>query len=197
MFMRNLIALAVLSLLCACSTTKPLTPRAYLDEQTAATITVVADPVIFVADSSQMLGTAAGSSVFDDTYKNQDYLNLYGLDVNRMGTHRQYVAAMKWLVPRQSEDALPVLTLRIGTDTIELHATSEDAKQLGIAQAIAPSYSKTSKWWYFPTDAATLSRIAGAGNLSATLTLQERLINYTIFSDGRAQLAELTSGLSP
>ncbi|HKE97209.1 MAG TPA: hypothetical protein VKB34_23060 [Povalibacter sp.] len=184
--MRNVIVLSLLSVLCACATTKSLTPREYLDEQTTATITVVADPVIFVADAT---GSGSGD-------RNSDYLELYGLDVNRMGDHRQYLAVMKWLMPKQMADASPVLALQMGSDTIELRAPETDAKKVGIAQPLAPSFSGTSRWWFFPTNTATLQRIAAAHELGARVTLNESSTAYTLFSDGRAQLAELTTVLA-
>lgn len=190
--MRPTLLLSLICVLAGCASSKPLTPREYLDEQTAATITVAADPVIFVADHGSPELRAANRDLHIANERNRDYLELYGVDVNRMGTHRQYIALMKWMTP-QSVDVAPVLVLSSGTQTIELQATTADARTLGMAAPPAASYSNTAKWWYFPTDAATLKKIAGAGELRATLNFSGGEIAYTVFSDGRAQLAELTA----
>ena len=63
------------------------TPRAYLDEETAATITIVAEPWIFT-------GEQVGASLND-----RDYLNMFAIDVNRMGDHRQYLAVLQSMPP--------------------------------------------------------------------------------------------------
>lgn len=188
--MRNTVVLLLSLLACACAT-RPVTPREYLDEQTAATITVVAEPVIFVTESPRN---------FDGTVRadaNRDYMELYGLDVNRMGDHRQYLALMKWQTPQDTGDALPVLSLQIGGSTLELRATGDDARTLGIAQPVSRGYLKSSRWWYFPADAPTLRRIASAGDLAATLTLNAQSFDYVLFGDGRAQLSALTEALAP
>src|SRR5512138_2777902 len=76
--------------LCTCGTERVVTPREYLDERTAATITVVRDPWIFTR------GTVRASS---GEYR--DFLHLYAVDVNRMGEHKQYLAA---LIPEQTAE---------------------------------------------------------------------------------------------
>jgi hypothetical protein len=119
---------------------------------------------------------------------------LYGIDVNRMGSHRQYIALLQWM-SSEATSAPPVLELSLGGETLQLEASNQDPKDLGIAQPLAQAYSGSSRWWYYPADPATLKRIASARELTLALALPDRRAAYEMFSDGRAQLAELTAVL--
>lgn len=186
--MRSVILLAMVSLLIACTVPTPRAPREFLDEQTTATITVPAEPMILVGESS---GPARR-----DIERNRDYLEIYGIDVNRMGDHRQYFAVMAWFAPSGAAGVAPELTLHLGDETIELQAATEEPMTLGISQPLAASYSRASTWWYFPTDTATLKKVAASSQLHASLTTPEQRRAYVIFDDGRPQLAELASALN-
>src|SRR5262245_32988080 len=83
MCMRIAGAIVLALVMAGCATTRPAGPREYLDEQTAATITVVSDPWIFTRER------------FGAKVDEQDFLNLYGIDVNRQGDHRQYIAVLQ------------------------------------------------------------------------------------------------------
>ncbi len=184
--MRIVIAAITASLLGACATTKSVTPRAYLDEQTTATVTVVADPMVFVVDSTTPIT------------RGRDYLGMYAIDVNRMGKHEQYFAVQQWSPPASlagDSTLKPVMELRLGGNTLTLQPAAQEAKKLGIAQPLAPSYSLETRWWYFPVDASVLRTVAGSAELSAALVVAGQSTSYTLMTDGRAQLTELTAVL--
>ena len=190
--MRAMAVATLLAVLGGCASTADRQPREFLDEQTAATITVVADPVIFVDTASQAMriererGLAAGTS--------RDYLELYGIDVNRMGAHRQFFVLQQWLGEKDAQN-VAVLELRTGGETVTLRSTKEEPRTFGVSAPVAPGLSKSAQWWYFPTDTATLRKVAAAGALDATLAIGDKRMAYTLFSDGRAQLGELASAL--
>src|SRR4051812_4412604 len=171
--MRTALLFAFSALLCACATPS-LAPREYLDEQTTATITVAAQPLVFVAQTSTALAR--------DAERNRDYVELYGIDVNRMGNHRQFIALLQWTAPEHASTAAPVLELGLGSETLKLEATTEDAKALGIAQPLAQAYSNASRWFYYPADSATLKRIAGARELAVSLLAADQRLSYEMFS---------------
>ena len=180
--------IAVFALVCfgvaGCATTKPLVPREYLDEQTAATITVVADPVVFVHEREAV------------TARGRDFLSLYGIDVNRMGEHRQYIAVLQWAPPEEISTAqVPELELHLNQQPIVLQPAKQSARELGIAQPLAESYSYNATWWYFPVDKEVMRRMAEAREMSAAMVLPQRRIQYVMLNDGRAQLGELTAVL--
>jgi hypothetical protein len=192
--MRIAATVLLLSMLAGCATSRPSAPREYLDEETAATITVVADPVVFVRESAS--ATTLGSERPAFASEQRDYLNLYAIDVNRMGDHRQYLAVLQWLPPVDAATAVapPTLELRTNSATIVLQPTAEQPRRLGIAKPLADSYS-SSKWWYFAVDKQTLATLAAGQSLNAVLVAGGQRVDYVMWRDGRAQLAELTSAL--
>lgn len=175
--MRALIIPLVLAL-CACSSAPAPRPREYLDEQTAATIKVVAEPLIFTAEP--------GAGV-------RDFLNVYAIDVNRMGAHRQYLAVLQWWPSAVTADA--TLVLEGAGQTLSLAASPQSARELGIAQAIDPSAPREAQWRYFPIDKAQLAIVASATITRATLLGAEQRVAYALWRDGRADVADLADDL--
>lgn len=182
--MRVILAILVASVTAACASAPPVAPREYLDERTAATITVVAQPWIFANERS-----ATGGE--------RDFLSVHAIDVNRMGDHRQYLAVLQWWpAPATSANASsPALELQSPERTLRLQATTMSARDLGIEQPVASAYSAASKWWYFPVDKQTLAAMAQSQEWRATLSFGEERIAYIKWRDGRAELAELSDAL--
>jgi hypothetical protein len=175
--MRAVFVLVLALSVTACSSTSVTTPREYLDEQTAATITVVKEPWIFTREASEQ----------------RDYLHLYAIDVNRMGNHRQYVAVLQ-STPTQGGSA-PSLELTTAERVVALEATTAEPRELGIAQPIAESYTMTAAWWYFPVDKEQLASLANSTELQARLKVGDQRIPYVLWRDGRNELSELTAVL--
>lgn len=174
--MRLSAIVCVLIGLLGCAATPTTTPREYLDEQTAATIKVVADPLIFVTDSPG----------------GRDYLNVYAIDVNRMGEHRQYLAVFQWWPPAGQLSAA-TLELQAAGDTILLEATSASARELGIAQQIDPSTPKDGRWHYFPANKGVFDTLARSSDIRAMLISGEQRLAYALWRDGRAELTNLAA----
>lgn len=171
--------------LVACSTERVIAPREYLDEHTAATITVVKDPWIFTRESVR-----AGSGQY------RDFLHLYAIDVNRMGDHKQYIAALHSLTGDSgSTDAPATLELETRSGTMRLQASTAQPKELGIVQPIAPSYALDATWFYFSVDKHTLATIANTAEMDAALVWNGERIDYALWRDGREELSELTAVL--
>ncbi len=166
--------------LTGCAATPTTAPREYLDEHTAATITVAQKPWIFTREQ-----TFANAQ--------RDYLHLYAIDVNRMGDHRQYFAALQ--SAPSSDAAPPVLELKAGGRTVTLEPATQEPRELGIAQPIAESYTLTAEWTYFPVDKPILAALANAGDLEARLINREGAMTYVLWRDGRDELSELTAVL--
>jgi hypothetical protein len=83
------IALATGSLLAAvltagCASEQPAGPREYLDERTAATITVAGESMIFACERPE-LGVNA-----------RDYVTLTAVDVNTSGRHATHLVGYAW-----------------------------------------------------------------------------------------------------
>lgn len=200
--MRNFTTAFVLLILAGCATTRVITPREYLDETTTATVTVVADPWIYSEkrtrpESTLMDHRSAVSAALADELApgERDFLSVYALDVNRMGSHRQYLAVLQSL-PRISksgaEGPAPTLELQVADQTMSLQTIKETPRELGIAQAPAKAETHGSRWWYFPVGKETLTAMAGSRDLQAALVVDGDRTAYEIWRDGSAELAELT-----
>jgi hypothetical protein len=175
--MRFTVALAVFAL-SACAT-KSVLPREYLDEQTAATITVVADPWIFTRRNAQ---------------PQLDFFNLYAIDINRMGDHRKYFAVVHyWPGAELTAQGAPRLVLNYGAESIELTAIEQTAREAGIAQPLDTAAPSSAKTWLYPVEAASLQRIAQARQLAATLASEAARSEYAVWRDGSNELSEFAT----
>jgi hypothetical protein len=203
--MRSLTTAFVLLILAGCATPRVVTPREYLDEITAATVTVVADPWIYSekrtrSDSALMdrRSTAVGAFTDEPAPGERDFLSVYAIDVNRMGSHRQYLAVLQSL-PRvgkpDAAGAAPTLELQVAGQTLSLQPITETPRELGIAQAPASAETRESRWWYFPIGKEALTAMAASRDLQAALLIDGDRTAYEIWRDGSAELAELTTVL--
>jgi hypothetical protein len=178
--MRTIFLLVVLAL-AGCASAPSVTPREYLDEQTAATITVVADPWIFTRKNAP---------------PQLDFFNLYAIDVNRMGDHKKYFAVVHyWPGPELGGGDVPALVLNSGSQELKLSATREDGRQLGIAQALDKSAPSSAKTWFYPVDKERLQAIAQSRQLSAMLTTPKVDAAYVVWRDGSSELSEFATAL--
>jgi hypothetical protein len=179
--------LALLALACAGCAGAPEKPlREYLDEQTAATITVVAEPWIFSRERT------------NERLDERDYLNVYAINVNRMGDHRQYLAVLQSAPLRDAagqDTPPPSLQWRASGEDLTFVPASENARALGVAQPVAESYTYESRWWYYPVDRRTLARIAGSRDVRASLVAGEVRAGYVLWRDGSAEAAALSSAI--
>ena len=173
--MRTLAAAALLVLLVGCASTKSTTPRAYLDEQTAATITVVADPWIFTRKNAP---------------PQLDFFNLYAIDVNRMGDHKKYFVVVHYWPEGDMATTAPTLVLNGGSQEIKLQATTEDGRKLGIAQPLDKAAPSSSRNWFYPVDKATLQALAQSRQLGASLITSKTTADYAVWRDGSSELSE-------
>jgi hypothetical protein len=76
---------AIVAAISGCVATSPQGEvREYLDEQTAATVTVLGRPIVFAMERPQLAVHA------------RDYLTLVPIDVNRAGAHKRYYYGYAW-----------------------------------------------------------------------------------------------------
>lgn len=203
--MRSFVSTVILLVFAGCATTRAVTPREYLDEETAATVTVVADAWIYSEKrarpaAASMGNRSAPAAAFPGEFApdNRDFLSVYAIDVNRMGSHRQYLAVLQ-SHPREgasgAADPTPTLELGVADQTLSLQPITEKPRALGIAQAPAETAMRGSRWWYFPVGKDILAAIAGSRDLQAALVVDGERITYEVWRDGSAELAELTAVL--
>jgi hypothetical protein len=179
--MRSFLVVSIFLTLTACAMTPAVAPREYLDERTAATITMVAQPWIFNRDHAR---------------PQLDFVHLYAIDVNRMGDHRKYLAVVKyWPAPEHEEliDVSPVLEVDVGDQPVRFKAVEEDARELGIGQPLDAAAPRSAKIWLYPVESNALKRIAGADSLSVALLTDGTRASYSVWRDGRAELSEFST----
>jgi hypothetical protein len=160
----------------ACTTARPVQPREYLDETTAATITVVAEPWIF---------TRANVT------PGLDCFNLYAVDVNTQGDHKKYIVVVHYW-PEQiiASGVSPKLELRGGERELTLEALEKEPRSFGVAEPIDKTAPPSAKYWFYPVDKGNLDNIARSRQMSAALITAATRMNYVAWRDGAMQLSE-------
>jgi hypothetical protein len=181
--MRFIPLLSILALT-ACTATQSVAPREYLDEQTAATITVVAQPWVFTRRT---------------TASQVDFFNLYALDVNRMGEHRKYFAVVHYWPDSDllDDSRAPMLVLNAGSNELKLAAVAERPRQLGIAQPLDPSAPSSAQTWLYPIDREILQIVSQTRELAAALVSARADARYTVWRDGSSELSEFAAAFEP
>jgi hypothetical protein len=175
--MRVLILASVLAL-AGCATEPVVAPREYLDEKTAATITVVADPWVFNREG---------------TTPQLDFINLYAIDVNRMGDHRKYlVVAQYWPAP-EWKAASPSLEIETANGVLAFQPTQADPRELGIGQAVDPAAPRSAKFLFYPIENANLEALARSRQFSVALVNDRSRAAYIVWRDGSAELSEFAA----
>ena len=177
--MRIRLLASALLLVASCTSTQVVTPREYLDEKTAATITVVADPWIFNREGAP---------------PQLDFVHLYAIDVNRMGDHRKYLVVVKyWPAPEIPGDVRPALEVRLPERQITLTAVDAEARELGIGQPIDESAPRSAESWFYPIDKANLEAIAHSHQFSVALSTEKVRAPYIVWRDGSKELSEFSA----
>lgn len=177
--MRAIFVASVMLMLAACATERVITPREYLDETTAATITIVADPWIFNRK---------------DAPPQLDFVHLYAIDVNRMGEHRKYLAVVKyWPAADLPSDARPKLVVQLPEREIALDPIEADGRELGIGEPIDKSAPRTARSWFYPLDKEHLEAVGRARELSVALLAGETRASYIVWRDGSAEMSEFAA----
>jgi hypothetical protein len=170
-------------------------PREYLDDTTAATITVVSEPMVFAAARPDLAANV------------RDYVTLAAAAVDRSGRMSYVIIAYYWSTvdPRLRRAPVPApdpLLLQADDRRIRLSSGGQTAREAGIGMAVhAPTGSDAPPHTY-PTDLATLRYICEARRLSIIADTElEPLGAFALWQDGRPALREfvrhLNGGVNP
>jgi hypothetical protein len=156
-------------------------PQEYLDERTAATITVVGAPLIFAYPRTDLAANA------------RDYVTLAATAVNRSGTISYVLIGYFWSTvdPRLRQDALPAappLVLQADDRRIELTLRGQSAREAGIGEPVhaPPGAAVTPN--VFATDLAALRFVSEARRLTVLVDSGGTLLRYELWEDHRAAL---------
>jgi hypothetical protein len=181
---RNPAAIAALAalLLAACAADRE--PLEHLDPDTGATVTVVAQPLVFANQRTELAANA------------RDYVTLAGAAVNRGGKVTYVGIAYFWssVDPQMLGAPLPApepLILQADDRRLELHLQGQSARDAGIGVVQPPTRRAAGPPSVYALDLATLRFIAEARQLTVLVESNGTLLPYPLWEDRRAALGTL------
>ena len=156
-------------------------PREYLDPDTAATVTVVGEPLVFDNPRTEVAANA------------RDYVTLAAAAVNRSGKMSYVLVAYFWSTvdPRMRSDPLPnpePLIVLADDRRIELTLSGHSAHDAGIGVAVLPPPGPTVMPNVYSIDLGALRSIAESRHLSLITETAVTSIPYGLWDDRRAAL---------
>ena len=156
-------------------------PQEYLDEETAATVTVVGQPLLFAYARTDLAANV------------RDYVTLAAAAVDRNGKISYVLIAYVWSTvdPRLRREPLPSaepLVVQADDRRIELHLQGHSAHEAGIGMPVhAPPGDPVTPNVY-GTDLATLRFIGEARHLSLLAESGGNEVTYELWEDRRSAL---------
>jgi len=154
------LVLAVL-LAAGCATTDSANgEREYLDEETAATVTVGGPALVFARERPELAVHA------------RDYLTLVPVDVNRSGAHAQYFYGYAWSTLDKRglpEEAAAALRFELVADgrRIPLQPLAGEPGDVGLGERPLPAPARSAQVLVAPTSREVQDFVAGAKELRA------------------------------
>ena len=173
--------LALGGLLAGCASGPQRAPTELLDEQTGATLVVVAEPLVF---ARARLDVAANA---------RDYLTVVAVEANRSGKYAQYLLVHRWSTVDRRMAALPGAgagRLIVDADgrTLELKPLEPMPAALVRRDRVHVPQDADVVSWAYDVDIATLAWLAGSHEISARLPDESLASPFTLWGDGRAAL---------
>ena len=159
-------------------------PQEYLDEDTAATITVVGEPLVFAYARRDLAVNA------------RDYVTLAAAAVNRAGKVSYVIIGYNWSTvdPRLRPDPLPAaepMVLQADDRRIPLTLRGHSAHEAGIGAPVhAPPGTRCLRNVY-GSDLATLRFLAEARHLKLLSESEVTVLEFELWDDRRAACADV------
>lgn len=167
--------LAVVVLLAGCATPAPGgAGREYLDEQTAATVTVGAPALVFARERPDLAVHA------------RDYLTIVPVDVNRSGAHAQYFVGYAWsTIDKRSlagEPATPSqFELVADGRRIPLVQHPGSLHELGLGEPPVPPPARSATLVVAPASREQQDFVLSAADVRAVLVRDEGSARYELW----------------
>jgi hypothetical protein len=116
-----------------CASEQPAGPREYLDERTAATITVAGESMVFACERPE-LGVNA-----------RDYVTLTAVDVNNSGRHATHLVGYSWstLDKRAIEESNSHYEVVADDRTLPLQPMPDGFRSIGVDEPPIPAPSRS------------------------------------------------------
>ena len=126
-------ALLAAILMAGCASEQPTGPREYLDERTAATITVAGESMVFACDRPE-LGVHA-----------RDYITLTAVDVNTSGRHATHLVGYAWstLDKRAVQESDSHYEIIADDRTLPLQPMPDGFRSIGVNEPPIPVPSRS------------------------------------------------------
>ena len=182
--LRHLAVAAVAVAAGACASPPSDGPRQYLDEKSAATVTVAREALVFARDRPELAVHA------------RDYLTVVPIDVNRMGAHASFFYCYAWstIDKRTSTaqgDGTPQFEIIADGRRIALVPVNATPVELGLAEPPLRAPSGSARLLIARTDRETLALVANARELSAAESGNGISERYVLWSGNPAELLAL------
>lgn len=150
------------TLLAGCTASAPVAEREYLDEATAATVTVGTPVLVFARERPELAVHA------------RDYLTLVPVDVNRAGTHAQYFVGYAWsTIDKRSvaggAASQPRFELVADGRRIALEPHPGSLHELGLGEVPVPAPARAAALLIAPATREQQQYVADATELRAVL----------------------------
>lgn len=157
-------------------------PQSYLDQQTAATVTMVGRPLVFARERPNF------------AVHMRDYITLAAASIDRAGKIQLVLIAYFWTTfdPHAQDDVQhpDELTLIADDRRITLTKLNRTAHEAGIEERVnAPAVGSGPPVLY-NADLATLRFIAASRSLSAHTRTADTEMDYSVWEDRRPALAQ-------
>jgi len=164
-------------------------PSEYLDQTTAATITVAAKPLVFARERPELAAHA------------RDYVTLAAAAVNRGGAIEYYIFAYLWSTlddRNRGADRTSADNLTIAADDrrIKPQLAGHSSQEAGVGSAIRAPPGRHWALNIYRTDVATLGFIAEARHLTVITGSTEVPVTYEPWDDQRRALRGLVRRLA-
>jgi hypothetical protein len=158
--------------------------RHYLDEKTAASVTLAREPLVFARERTDLAVNA------------RDYLSLTAIEVNRAGERAYYWSGYIWsTIDRR--DGTPVVdpgaqvVLMADGRPIRLVDEQSHSRGFGVATPPTPAPVRSAVALLSRVEPDVLSFVAGATDLSVLVVTEGVTESFTEWRDGRRELQAL------
>ena len=164
-------------------------PEEYLDEDTAATITVVAEPLVFAYERRDLAANA------------RDYVTVAAAAVDRSGKITYVLVTYFWSTvdPRLRPDPLPspsVLSLQADDRRIDLKLDGHSAHEAGIGRPVHEPPGSTVTPSVYRTDLATLRFLGESRHLKVLIDTETTVTEFPLWDDRRTALRSFVRHMS-
>jgi hypothetical protein len=164
-------------------------PQEYLDDQTAATVTVVGEPLLFAYPRTDLAANV------------RDYVTVAAAAVDRNGKVSYVLIAYFWSTvdPRLRHDSPPIpepLVVQADDRRIELSLRGHSAYEAGIGVPVHAPPGEDLKPNVYGTDLATLRFIAESRHLNLRVDTAVTELSYELWEDRRDSLRRFVRHMS-